>query len=210
MDVSRLGVVREIAHLHVLDHASPKGCHGKLLCEMDLVSGEQRLPWLRKGMWNGKERSSLNSARAEGESGLSGRFGLLPRSGLVQSRLRHPVERSTQSFTSVTRTAIRGVSPGAGNRGTASTSSATRPKRRDSNIVSYGLRSWNADRWCAKRIGLQPLRKVGFPTQVLIRPVWHNSVSSRDRRAAYFSTRRKAPVVASTAMRSLASVGFSP
>ena len=26
----------KIPHLHVLGHALPKGCHGKLLCEMEL------------------------------------------------------------------------------------------------------------------------------------------------------------------------------
>jgi hypothetical protein len=34
-NVRSLGVRRQVPHLHVFDHALPKGCHRKLLCEVE-------------------------------------------------------------------------------------------------------------------------------------------------------------------------------
>ena len=34
-NIRRLGVRRQVPHLHILDHALPKECHQKLLCEVE-------------------------------------------------------------------------------------------------------------------------------------------------------------------------------
>jgi hypothetical protein len=38
LHVRRLRIQREIAHLHVFDHALPKGCHGDSFCEMECAA----------------------------------------------------------------------------------------------------------------------------------------------------------------------------
>src|SRR5271157_2637278 len=46
LDVRLLGVHRQIADLHVLEHAQTKRSHGKLLCRMDSL--QAATPWSRK------------------------------------------------------------------------------------------------------------------------------------------------------------------
>ena len=50
----------EIPHLHVLGHALPKGCHGKLLCEMEFAASS--LSMLSHGSSQRKAGTRFTSA----------------------------------------------------------------------------------------------------------------------------------------------------
>jgi hypothetical protein len=75
---------REIPHLHILDHASSKRCHGKFLFETEFAAksspmrSQRRLGGLR--LKSDRDRCYLPAA-------IESASRCIPRSGLVQKQL---------------------------------------------------------------------------------------------------------------------------
>src|SRR6516164_3620786 len=56
-NIRGLGVRRQVPHLHVLDHALPRACHRKLLCEVEWTA-HAATPSCRKQSLSGIEHSA--------------------------------------------------------------------------------------------------------------------------------------------------------
>src|SRR5450755_2219458 len=63
LHVRHLRVWREISHLHVFGHALPKGCHKRLLCEMECAASSYSML-----SQNGVPRMEIKTERADSES----------------------------------------------------------------------------------------------------------------------------------------------
>src|SRR6266404_2080090 len=67
-EVSGSGMRGEIAHLHILGHALTKGCHGKLLCEMEWAASSVSMISHRSSGRNAHEvRTSLARSKPQHE-----------------------------------------------------------------------------------------------------------------------------------------------
>ena len=95
LHVGRLRVQREIPHLHVFGHALPKGCHGKLLCEMECAASSHSM--LSQRNQKGRKPDQLESESLEPQRSW---IAIVPRSGLVQLELCGQVSYVTLSFSS--------------------------------------------------------------------------------------------------------------
>src|ERR1039457_7298223 len=83
LHVRHLRVWREISHLHVFGHALPKGCHKRLLCEMECAASS--LSMLSQ---NGVLRAEMKTAHGTANQPPSTiRATKIPRSGLVHRAL---------------------------------------------------------------------------------------------------------------------------
>src|SRR5437867_13372659 len=86
-DLQKVGVAGargKVPHLHVLDHALPKDCHGKLRCEMECAalsapSCRNRSLSMMQEPSHSRSPTSIQLSRPCRRS--------LPRSGLVQCRI---------------------------------------------------------------------------------------------------------------------------
>jgi len=83
-NVSGLRVWREIAHLHIFDHALTKRSHGKLLCEMECAASSPSMLSHRgaEGIQGRQKRYRMSEPSASDKRDRATR---IPRSGLVQT-----------------------------------------------------------------------------------------------------------------------------